>query len=595
MPTISVKRDLLFKALNQSFSEEEFSFLCFDFGLELDDVTSEKQMLIKEQGASVAKDASDDVIYRIEVPANRYDLLCLEGLAIALLVFQNKIQYPNYKAIVPSDQKLMQTLQIKSDTKKIRPYAVAAVLRDITFTSDSYASFIDLQDKLHQNLARRRTLVAIGTHDLDTIQGPFIYDALPPDQIKFKPLNQDKEYNGHGIMELYANHPQLKQYLPIIKDSLVFPVIKDSNGVVLSLPPIINGHHSRITLNTKNVFIEVTATDQHKANIVLDTIVTAFSYHCKNQFTCEACEVISADGSKRRTPSFQYRKEVINIKKLNKYIGIKEEAGKLANLLTRMCLSSKSTGGSDIVVKVPPTRHDILHPVDIYEDAAIAYGYNNISKSIPKTNCFAEQQPLNKLTNDLRQQIALSGFTEVLTFSLCSREDISSKLRQPFDESSVVIVDNPKTLDFQVVRTTLIPGLLKSVSYNKSAPLPIKVFEISDVVLLDPNEETGAKNVRRLCALYYDKKSGFEIIHGLLDRIMQLLEVPWTKDAGYYIEGAEDETFFPKRSAKIIYRGKPIGKLGIIHPEVISAFELSMPCSVLEIDIEQFLQQINFN
>lgn len=323
MPTISVKRDLLFKALNQSFSEEEFSFLCFDFGLELDDVTSEKQMLIKEQGASVAKDASDDVIYRIEVPANRYDLLCLEGLAIALLVFQNKIQYPNYKAIVPSDQKLMQTLQIKSDTKKIRPYAVAAVLRDITFTSDSYASFIDLQDKLHQNLARRRTLVAIGTHDLDTIQGPFIYDALPPDQIKFKPLNQDKEYNGHGIMELYANHPQLKQYLPIIKDSLVFPVIKDSNGVVLSLPPIINGHHSRITLNTKNVFIEVTATDQHKANIVLDTVVTAFSYHCKNQFTCEACEVISADGSKRRTPSFQYRKEVINIKKLNKYIGIK--------------------------------------------------------------------------------------------------------------------------------------------------------------------------------------------------------------------------------------------------------------------------------
>lgn len=52
----------------------------------------------------------------------------------------------------------------------------------------------------------------------------------------------------------------------------------------------------------------------------------------------------------------------------------------------------------------------------------------------------------------------------------------------------MVIVDNPKTLDFQVVRTTLIPGLLKSVSYNKSAPLPIKVFEISDVVLLDPNE-----------------------------------------------------------------------------------------------------------
>lgn len=77
-------------------------------------------------------------------------------------------------------------------------------MRDITFDTEVYASFIDLQEKLHQNLARRRTLVSVGTHDLDTIQGPFTYDALPPDQIKFKPLNQDKEYTGKEIMELYA-------------------------------------------------------------------------------------------------------------------------------------------------------------------------------------------------------------------------------------------------------------------------------------------------------------------------------------------------------------------------------------------------------
>jgi phenylalanyl-tRNA synthetase beta chain len=77
-------------------------------------------------------------------------------------------------------------------------------LRDITFTPSSYASFIDLQDKLHQNLCRKRSLVAIGTHDLDTIQGPFTYDALPPDQIAFRPLNQSKEYSAAGMMELYA-------------------------------------------------------------------------------------------------------------------------------------------------------------------------------------------------------------------------------------------------------------------------------------------------------------------------------------------------------------------------------------------------------
>ena len=136
-----------------------------------------------------------------------------------------------------------------------------------------YDSFIDLQDKLHQNIARKRSLVAIGTHDLDTLKGPFKYMAQHPDQIKFKPLNQTKEFTATELMELYsvrsfANLPMhdqdfkvwfskfqtdnhLKQYLHIIKDSPVYPIIYDSNNVVLSMPPIINGDHSKISVNTK--------------------------------------------------------------------------------------------------------------------------------------------------------------------------------------------------------------------------------------------------------------------------------------------------------------------------------------------------------
>lgn len=63
---------------------------------------------------------------------------------------------------------------------------------------------------------------------------------------------------------LTQTHAQLKQFLPIIRDSPVYPIIKDKNGVVLSMPPIINGDHTKITLNTKNVFIECTATDLTK-------------------------------------------------------------------------------------------------------------------------------------------------------------------------------------------------------------------------------------------------------------------------------------------------------------------------------------------
>ncbi|XP_014256181.1 phenylalanine--tRNA ligase beta subunit [Cimex lectularius] len=589
MPTISLKKDLLLKALSSEYTDENFAYLCFEYGLELDDITSEKKMLLKEQGENAAKEASDDVIYRIDIPANRYDLLCLEGLSIALLVFQNRMDYPHYKSILPSDPKKVQRLHVKPETKQIRPFVVAAVLRDITFTPESYASFIDLQDKLHQNVGRKRTLVSIGTHDLDTVTGPFTYEALPPEEIKFVPLNQKREYTAKELMEFYSTHQQLKQYVGIIKHSPVYPVIKDKNGVILSLPPIINSEHSKITLNTKNVFIEITATDLNKAHVALDTLVTSFSYYCKNTFTSETCEVVWADGSKHRTPELAYRKEVVNSKKLNKYIGTKIEAGELASLLTRMCLQAKTTGGSDIIVKIPPTRHDILHVVDIYEDAAIAFGYNNILKTFPNTNSVAQQQPLNKLTDHLRQQIAQVGFSEILSFTLCSRDDISTKLRKVFDKDSVVQISNPKTLEFQVVRTTLIPGLLKSIASNKNAPVPLKIFEISDVVVFHKDAEQCSKNTRHLCAVYYDKKAGFEILHGLLDRIMQLLEIPWSKEGGYYLNGIDDETFFPKRCAQVLLNGKPIGILGVLHPEVIKGFELKFPCSALELNVELFV------
>lgn len=88
-------------------------------------------------------------------------------------------------------------------TRKIRPYFACAILRNVKFTPESYASFIDLQDKLHQNICRRRQLVAIGTHDLDTLRPPFRYEARHPNNIKFVPLNKEKSYTAEQLMELY--------------------------------------------------------------------------------------------------------------------------------------------------------------------------------------------------------------------------------------------------------------------------------------------------------------------------------------------------------------------------------------------------------
>ncbi|KAF3848114.1 hypothetical protein F7725_021142 [Dissostichus mawsoni] len=377
--------------------DEEFDELCFEYGLELDEITSEKEIISREQGDSKASGASDVILYKIDVPANRYDLLCLEGSSEDC-----RLEAPRYRRVSPLSGE---------------PQKLIITEENITFTQERYDSFIELQEKLHQNICRKRSLVAIGTHDLDTVS------------------------DSH-----------LRHYLHIIEDKPLYPVIYDSNGIVLSMPPIINGDHSKITLKTKNVFVECTATD----------------------LTKEA-EVVYPDGKTCKYPELAYRKEKLSSDFVNRKVGINESTETIARLLTKMCLRSEVTGvGDEIEVEIPPTRSDF---------------------------------PLNKLTELLRQDLAAAGFTEALNFAL-------------------------------VARTTLLPGLLKTLAANRKMPLPLKLFEISDVVLKDDTK---------------------------------------------------DSTFFPGRCAEIFVGGKSVGRLGVLHPDVITRFELTMPCSAVEMDIEPFL------
>ncbi|KAI9914263.1 hypothetical protein PsorP6_008335 [Peronosclerospora sorghi] len=611
MPTVGVKRDELFAALGQTYTDEEFDALCFEFGIELDDITSEKQLKEREQQGQ-DKDLSghsDAVLYKIDVPANRYDLLCVEGIARALRVFLEKERPPVY-TLAPRPEG-PHAITVKSTTKLVRPYVVSAVLRDVQFTQERYDSFIDLQDKLHQNICRRRTLVAIGTHDLDTVEAPFTYNALPPNQIKFKPLSQTKEFDAKELLEFYRTNPDVKHikpYTDIIYDSPVYPVITDNNGVVLSLPPIINGEHSKITLNTKNVFIECTATDITKARIVLNTMIAMFSGYCSKPFTVEPVHVMYEDASvneNEMTPDLSKRSVEVQTKDVYSMLfgkghPINLDVDRICKLCDKMQLDAKPSGnGTTLTAEVPITRSDILHPVDVIEDVGIAYGFNNIPRTIPQTQTIGMAQPLNKLGDLLRDEISRAGYIELLTHGLCSHKENFEYLNRKDDDHSAVVLSNPATVEFEVVRTSLLPGVLKTIQNNKAMSIKdgLKLFEVSDVVLLDDNTDVGAKNVRRICAAYTGPTDGFEVIHGLVDRIMQLmgipseLEMPAGTKEYYSITPAEVSTYFLGRCAHVTLQREStqplcLGTFGVLHPVVLKNFDLVNPTSVLEMDLE---------
>jgi len=221
---------------------------------------------------------------------------------------------------------------------------VCAILRDIDFSNEIvYNNFITLQTKLHNTVCRRRTLASIGTHDLDKIKGPFYYRALPPEEINFIPLNRTNSVNGRELMELLTNDIHLGPFLDIIKDKPKYPVIYDSNNVVLSLPPIINSEHSKITPNTTNVLIEVTATDLTKANITLNTVVTMFSEYCSNVFSIEQVTTEHTGISITNYPVFENRKIECEIEYLNRRIGIEIDPNDVVGLLHKMGIPSKLT------------------------------------------------------------------------------------------------------------------------------------------------------------------------------------------------------------------------------------------------------------
>ncbi|CEL98513.1 unnamed protein product [Vitrella brassicaformis CCMP3155] len=679
MPTVSVVRDELFAHLGETLTDKEFDQLCFDFGIELDEVTSAQELARKEKGDSAAGSeeqqqqngdagvngaagVADDVIYKIEVPANRYDLLCVEGISKALRVFKQKDDPPVF-TLEPSQPNPDLKITVEPQTGQVRPYIVGAVLRGVSFTPQMYASFIDLQDKLHHNICRRRTLVAIGTHDLDTLKGPFRYRALPPSEIQFVPLNQTESVDGNQLMAMYESHQQLKAYLPIIRDSPVYPIIYDSDGVVLSLPPIINGDHSKITLNTRNIFIECTATDLTKAQIVINTLVAMFSPYCAKPYKIEPVLVEyepshpkMAGGQTRTYPSVDSRPVEANVSYVQKLVGVTDSAlmgpDRICQLLKRMSIPSERLSDDTVRCHVPITRSDVLHACDLAEDVAIAYGYNNVKAEIPPTLAWPSEQPIGHLSDLIRHEFAQAGFNECLTWGLCSsRENFECMRRTPradedadLQEANLHIyqydafarpvrLSNPKTKEFEVVRTSLLPMLLKTLAANKKSPLPIKLFEVSDVVVIDKSTPTGARNVRRAAALYSNLTSGFEVIHGLMDLILSKLSLtaaynrpdatppptlqhqqqqqqvvdgvnghhhvaanpgppggPDYPAKTYYLRPSNDTAFFEGRQAHIVVGEVVIGVVGVVHPAALKGFAIDTPVSAMEINLEPFME-----
>lgn len=232
-------------------------------------------------------------------------------------------------------------------------------------------------------------------------------------------------------------------------------------------------------MDTKNVFIDMTGTDLNKIKICLYILGGLFSQHCEgdSKFTIEQVHVEyenDEEGISGAYPQLNYQTFDVEVDYINKILGLNLNIEQIQNCVLKMGIYIKNVNEArtKITVEVPPTRSDILHACDIAEDIGIAYGYNNIPKVFPPTNTIGKQIPQNKFSDLLRHELAQAGYIECLTMSLLSiKENYDFMRKKPnFDEA--VQIANPKTIEFEIVRTSLIPGLLKTLQSNSSESLP---------------------------------------------------------------------------------------------------------------------------
>jgi len=233
------------------------------------------------------------------------------------------------------------------------------------------------------------------------------------------------------------------------------------------------------------------------------------------------------------------------------------------------------------------------------EDVAIGYGFNNLPRSSPnKAATIGKPLIINKLSDIVRVECAMAGWIEVMPLILCSHEENFEWLNRVDDGTTAIKLANPKSVEYQVVRTSLLPGLLKTLRENKSVRLPLMISEVADVAMKDESLERKARNERRWGAAFYGKTSGFEVVHGLLDRVLSMLRIAFitheegiegksidfevkqnpTKADGYFIEEINEPTFFNGRAAAIYLKlgGKVqrIGEFGVLHPTVLEKYDL---------------------
>ncbi len=530
------------------------------FEKDIGKLTDEMQQKIALFGTPVESLTENEI--ELEIFPDRPDLLSYQGFKRSFLAFLGKkVGLKKYKINSPGKN---YKLEIDSSVKNVRPYTQCAIIKGLKLDDDKIKDIVEMQEKLHTTLGRRRKKLAIGIYPLEKIKLPISYKALEPDKIKFVPLEMDREMSGLQILQ---RHPTGRDYADLLAGKSKFPVFIDAAKKILSMPPIINSNETgKVTEKTKEIFVECSGFDMDVLEKALNIIVTTFAEMGGKIYTMQLKGL-------KNTPSLKTEKMKISLDKVNKLLGLKLTEKDLKVNLEKM--GHKYLNG---VVEIAPWRVDILHEVDLIEDVAIAYGYENFESEIPEIATIGEEDRKESVKRKIAEILTGINMLEVSNYHLTTKKDQFMKMGVPEKQKKDFVGLRESKTDKDILRKDLIHYLVKIISENNDVEYPQKIFEIGKVF-----GEYGEK-----------EKLSCAIIPGNFTDIKQVL-LYFEKMAGLKFEFAGCENvpshFIDGRVAEIKIGECVIGHLGEVHPKVLKNWKIKMPVAVFEICLEKIFEK----
>lgn len=535
-----------------------YSDLCSLIGEEIP--RSELDERIPLMGADMgdAEDGTDEM--SVEFFPDRPDLYSVEGIARSLRAFFDISPGLRNYDVEETDIDVI----VDSSVKSVRPYFLCGAVYGLEITDDLLKSMMDLQEKLHLTIGRKRSKLAIGIHDLDKIAPPFTYSLEDPKDARFVPLGHTETMN---LDEILDKHEKGREYASLLKNAEKYPLIRDRDGEVLSFPPIINGSLTTVTTDTKNVFVDVTGTDRKAVKGALDIVCTALAERGGRIGSVKMDDC----GEKYASPDLTPSKRKISVKECNDFLGIGMDSEEICASLKRMGLGVEIEDKDSVTAIISTTRTDIMHDVDIFEDVAIGYGFENFGGPYKLDGTVASRLDETVFSDGVRNILIGLGYTEVTTLTLSNEKEEFVKSGTP--EITTVTIKNPITEDHTCLRVNLFPSLMRILRHNRHRDLPQKIFEVGYVV-------RDLTNSLHLCAVTAASKASFTESKSLAESVLREI------GCGYTIEPCDYDTFIPGRGASVIVDGKAIGVFGEVSPEVITGFGINHPIMAFELNLD---------